>query len=512
MKIRELGQRAERLIEVGNELENQKSYYENEKEQALLELSAAYHELVSAREKDDDEKHRENVTVACTRVKMARANLERIEKDLQDCVNQIEVNHSEKNKTVWEITDINNRELHNLSVLKALQAKRFSQNANMILADLIARMNSGEEAKDYLLASMGLRREGVRYSLGENNSGDHNEQVHSIFDVFTSNITKKEYSNNTFLENTYLDKIESIDSQILDDRDKTNEIIQLSFAEKRQRGERYINNILQVYRDTLLDKGVISISALDTIMKELKNYYKNELEKDILGQPNGLYVDPNYDELIEKINNYHQPIASVVPGSKMTFEEANSGHVNPDYCIESGNTKNCQSCVVVFEARIRGYDVQVLPYKDDSIFERLAYDPRLAWIDPKTGEHPRYLYDESRRTPEKYLDFLNETIRDGERYTIQFAWKGRRYSGHIVNVDRNRKGLLRIKDNQRGVGEQSEWIGEYAVLEYLSRMKYEDKSILGGITPCVPKLLRIDNMDFDYSIVNYIMKGAERNE
>lgn len=286
-------------------------------------------------------------------------------------------------------------------------------------------------------------------------------------------------------------------------------VLKLSPAEKRQMGERYINNILEVYRDNLLDRGAVSISALDQTISELRKHYSAELEKDIQGQPNGLYTDPNYDELIEKINNRRPPISNVSPGENMTFEQADSGHVNPNYGKDYGYSINCQSCVVTFEARERGYNVQVLPCTKGSALERLSHDPRMAWIDPKTGKHPDYIYDNNRRTPEDYLDFVNEVVKPGNRYTIQFAWKGQGHSGHIVNIDRAPNGLLRIKDNQRGPGEKSEWIGDFAVLDYLSRVKYEDTSLFGGMTPCVPQLLRIDNMDFDFSVVNHIMKGAD---
>ncbi|MCM1538196.1 MAG: toxin glutamine deamidase domain-containing protein [bacterium] len=286
-------------------------------------------------------------------------------------------------------------------------------------------------------------------------------------------------------------------------------VLKLSPIERRQMGERYINDILEVYRVNLLDRGVVSISALDATISELRKHYSAELEKDLQGQPNGLYSDPNYDELVQKINSRRPPIANVSPGENMTFEQADSGHVNPNYGKDYSYSINCQSCVVAFEARERGYDVQVLPCTKGSALERLSHDPRMAWIDPKTGKHPDYIYDNNRRTPEDYLDFVNEVVKPGNRYTIQFAWKGRGHSGHIVNIDRTPNGLLRIKDNQRGPGEKSEWIGDFAVLDYLSRVKYEDTSLFGGTTPCVPQLLRVDNMDFDFSVVNHIMKGAD---
>lgn len=284
----------------------------------------------------------------------------------------------------------------------------------------------------------------------------------------------------------------------------------LSQEEKRQRGERYIENIMDVYRDILInDCGVVSVSAVDSTLSELRKYYSNELAKDVNGEVNGLYDDPDFNEIISKVDSRRPPIANVFPGERMSFNVADNGHVNPNIGKEYGYSINCQSCVVVFEARERGYDVQVLPNTRGSVLEQLSRDTRMAWIDPKTGKHPDYIFDNSKRTPEEYLDFLNQVVESGNRYTIQFEWKGPGHYGHIVNIDRNENGLLRIKDNQRGINERSQWVGDFGVLDYLSKMKYEEKSLFSNPTPCVPQLLRIDNMDFDFSVVNNIMKGVD---
>lgn len=288
------------------------------------------------------------------------------------------------------------------------------------------------------------------------------------------------------------------------ERDK---VLTLSQEQKYQNGVVYVERILDVYRDNLLNRGVTSIHALNEAMDALKAFYLEELDKDIQGQPNKLYSDPNYDEMVKQINSNLPTIANVSPGKTMTFAQADTGHVNPNYGKDKGYAINCQSSVVVFEARLRGYDVEVLPCTKGSALETLSYNPSLAWIDPRTGQHPQYISDDSLQTPEKYLDFINKVIEPGNRYTIQFTWKGFFNGGHIVNIDRMSNGALRIKDNQRGSGEKSVWVGECEVLEYLSRMKYSYIDT-NGRQSCVPRILRIDNMDFDYSIVNQIMKGA----
>lgn len=192
----------------------------------------------------------------------------------------------------------------------------------------------------------------------------------------------------------------------------------------------------------------------------------------------------------------------------MTYDEADTGKVNPNYGTDHGYSINCQSCVATFEARQRGYDVQVLPCKKGSMAERVAVHTNLPWIDPVTGKHPEYIVDETLTAAKQYLGFVDSTVKRGERYTIQFLWNGRSRSGHIVNLDRTESGELRIKDNQRGAGEISEYIGDEAVLRYLSRMKYQT-SIYGTKISCAPKLLRIDNMVFDESVINELMEAAK---
>ena len=192
-------------------------------------------------------------------------------------------------------------------------------------------------------------------------------------------------------------------------------------------------------------------------------------------------------------------------GEDMTFEEADSGKVNPMYGTEYGYSTNCQSCVVAFEARQRGYDVITRPNTKGSMLENLSKKTNLAWIDPKTGKHPDYIFENKKFTAKTYTEYLKSVIEPGKRYTVEFTWKGRGYSGHIVNIDRDNKGNLRIKDNQRGPGERSEYIGDVAVQNYFSQVKFET-SVYGTKINIPPKVLRVDNMEFDLSVVNKILE------
>ena len=197
-------------------------------------------------------------------------------------------------------------------------------------------------------------------------------------------------------------------------------------------------------------------------------------------------------------------IAGVKRGKEMTREEANGGKPNPNFKQGHGYKRNCQSCVVAYEARLRGYDVQALPNTEGSALEKLSRDPNLAWIDPATGKHPEYMYDDTATTAKKFLRFLENNIKSKQRYTLQFMWKGRRRAGHIVSLDRDTSGKLRIYDPQSGVT----YTGS-SVAKYLERIKYV-MTVRGHKIPARPEVLRVDDKLFNMDIVNKILEGAQQ--
>lgn len=238
---------------------------------------------------------------------------------------------------------------------------------------------------------------------------------------------------------------------------------------------------------------------------------RRKLQQEIIDEDDRKWEEEYLDKKREEEYNEDETvkIAGVKRRKPMTFEEADSGNVNPNYGKEEGYSTNCQSCVPTFEARQRGYDVQTLPNTKGSKLEELSKNTRLAWIDPVTGKHPEFIFDSDATTPKKYLQFLKDTIEPNARYSIEFSWKGKGNDGHIVNLDLTPDGLLRLKDNQRGVNEVSEWIGDKEVLSYLSKIKYSVK-VYGTTIPTVPKILRLDNMDFNMEMINAIMEGVNK--
>jgi hypothetical protein len=177
-------------------------------------------------------------------------------------------------------------------------------------------------------------------------------------------------------------------------------------------------------------------------------------------------------------------------------------------------TINCQTCVVANEARRRGYDVYATGNVEGSDNDRLSRDTTLAWIDPVTGQHPSLVkYDGRGRsdvrgdpipTKAAYWRWLNEEgrITEGERYTIEFSWGGRTRAAHIINMERTSDGI-RLYDPQCGTS----YVGD-AAKRYLERAKYV-KTSYGRKYAWGPEILRIDNLEFDSSMVDSILTGGD---
>ena len=205
----------------------------------------------------------------------------------------------------------------------------------------------------------------------------------------------------------------------------------------------------------------------------------------------------------EKINKkFPKDIAKVKRGNMMSFEEANGNKPNPKFNEDRIYRINCQTCVVAFEARCRGYDVQAKGNFKGSLSEMLSRATNKAWIDPKTKKHPEYIkpdYFSNINTPVKYVKYLEETLKDNTRYTMQFGWKGRNNSGHIVNIFKDKEGL-KIYDPQTGKLNKD-------VKKYLKDVKFTT-TYQGQKFTTAPKLLEVQNYEFNLDVVNEILEKS----
>lgn len=226
---------------------------------------------------------------------------------------------------------------------------------------------------------------------------------------------------------------------------------------------------------------------------------KNVEKKEIFSK----FIDFSSDTKIEnKTTVYedfsHDVISGIERGKEMTFTEADSGNVNPNYEECEGFQCNCQTCVVVFEARLRGYDIEAKAYTVGSNFEKLAEQTNLAWID-KEGKHPDYIYNLDVNSTDSMYDFISDTVKSGERYTMEGLWKGPWGFGHIISVFREDSGNLVFYDPQINRTYNKRSVKE----EILSNMQK------GTTESTTIKLLRVDNLEIDKTFVDSLVRGKE---
>ena len=143
--------------------------------------------------------------------------------------------------------------------------------------------------------------------------------------------------------------------------------------------------------------------------------------------------DPSYSHQDGKI-------AGVAKGAPMSFEQADSGKVNPYFGKGYiGYRHNCQTCVATYIARRQGYDVRALPNLDNRNIRDLSLDTALAYVD-RNGKHPSKIY---KPYGAKIFDFLQNNVNKGDIISVEFDFVGRR-SGHIITAERGSDGTIRL--------------------------------------------------------------------
>lgn len=190
MKIRELTQKAENLIEQGENAKQRQVHYQQQVNSARAQVMSAYARLEAAESETDEEGNPTgDVSGARAEVYAAEALLESAEQGLAEANQQLESIGRRKMDTVHEIERYEVVEEGNMSKLAELQKKRFGANANAFMAELAVRMNSGEQARQQLLRSLGMAAPGKSYSasgISDTSGGVHGTAISS--DAGNSNL------------------------------------------------------------------------------------------------------------------------------------------------------------------------------------------------------------------------------------------------------------------------------------------------------------------------------------
>ena len=210
--------------------------------------------------------------------------------------------------------------------------------------------------------------------------------------------------------------------------------------------------------------------------------------------------------LVQPGNPHGDPatIGGAPRGNPMTQDEANQQRANPNFEKSNGYRINCASCVVTYEARLRGYDVQTQSNtKSNQSTQHLMYNTDHAWIDPKTGKPPVGIRNDVNavKNAKQARQWMEDTIQPGERYTFRHGWKGRGRSGHIISADRDTDGSLRLYDPQNGKtykgADVDKYLGKTKAVSTSYGTKYPDMW-----------LTRVDNMRINPAYADGIMEAV----
>lgn len=270
---------------------------------------------------------------------------------------------------------------------------------------------------------------------------------------------------------------------------------------ERAEAERY-NDIMNA-----LAEGKLRRETLPT------KYYSNE-DFLKLGPPlktNNKKEEVNFDEVYNYKNfkkeidekNTKEELAmttdellGIKAKDNIDFKFIDDNHSNPNY-REGGKYRiNCQTAVLAFELRCRGYDVQARG-NDTKQARELSYSIEKAYINRDTGVYPEEKELQGVNYKQLY-ERLNEEVKPNERYLLSVKWRNYN-SAHVVNVYRNEQGEIILFDpqsNRVSKGEQ--------IKEYFKEVKMRSV-VARTFTIYHTKLTRVDNTDINPYIAKNVL-------
>lgn len=155
--------------------------------------------------------------------------------------------------------------------------------------------------------------------------------------------------------------------------------------------------------------------------------------------------------------------------SPMSFFEANEGRGNVNYGKGAEYSDNCQCCVAVHEARLRGLNLTAVGYsaREDSITFQLGENFQNIWVNPKTGKTPQVTMLKADSDEALYAK-LDRALSANGRYHIGVNLAANR--GHVFTAERLPSGKLLFYDPQSGDFLN---IREYTALESIEVLKVD---------------------------------------
>lgn len=127
-------------------------------------------------------------------------------------------------------------------------------------------------------------------------------------------------------------------------------------------------------------------------------------------------------------------------GEKMSHKTADGMSVNPKYKTAKDYSVNCQTCVLAYEARRRGFDVEATGNnkKGGSLNLLLSVSPEIAYVDKETGKCPDPIGTLhlrggwSNALPSEKAKAIFDAVGENNRGIFSFVHK--KDYGHVISV------------------------------------------------------------------------------
>ena len=218
-----------------------------------------------------------------------------------------------------------------------------------------------------------------------------------------------------------------------------------------------VSDMLSLISDITSDKREWVMSKASC--KKALVDFKEKIWKAIDDAKNNNSVTGKYDNTRADNEDEIENALGIKKAAAMNHQDANELKGNPNYSSGGGYRINCQSCVVAYEMRRRGYDVEANENtrRKGSIPYELSYQTEKAWLDDKSNiPHKqraggRYIdgYKIKNKTFKVMMSEFDKLTSTPGRYHIDFAWKNSR-SGHIITMERFKDGTMQVYDPQSG--------------------------------------------------------------
>lgn len=175
--IKEIGKKAEDLIEQGNEAKQNVSNCQSRVASANASVASARRQLAAASRTDENGNPVGDVAAAQARLSMAQNQLAASQRALDNAKNEVERINRQKQSQVSEISRHNETSKHNLEKLRRLRSLSFGENANALEEGIASRINEAEDSRVRLLESMGIEANADYVDAEDTSSGSQFQGV-----------------------------------------------------------------------------------------------------------------------------------------------------------------------------------------------------------------------------------------------------------------------------------------------------------------------------------------------